>query len=271
MQYHEMMERCENYIVDHIEEHLSARLLADLCGYSLYHFCHVFKSYYQMPPAEYIRRLRLDFAARDIENGISVTETAHKYGFDTNAGFAKAFRKQYHMAAKIYRKQAVKMKGAGIMNYRIEKKEAFRAVGYQISGTKNEETAGAYWSTIDFKQFPAYPEGLDAQGDIGMWINPDEETGELFYFFGGVSDSIPAAEGFIEVNVPAAEYAVFDIDVPQDKYDVAVVAKNVKEGWEYIFKEWMDAQVTYAFDESKVCFELYLGTNVQIYIPVVAK
>lgn len=271
MQYHEMMEQCENYIADHIQEHLSASLLADVCGYSLYHFCHVFKSYYQMPPAEYIRRLRLEFAARDIENGMYITEAAHKYGFDTSAGFSKAFRKQYHMTAQSYRKQLGKMKGAGIMNYKIEKKDAFRAVGYEISGTKNEETAGAYWSMIDFKQFPAFPEGLDARGDVGMWVNPDKETGELFYFFGGISDTIPAPEGFVEVNVPAAEYAVFDIEVPQDNYDVAAVAKNVKEGWGYIFKEWMDAQDKYVFDESKVCFELYLGMSVQIYIPVVLK
>lgn len=267
-----MMERCEQYIMTHLSEDVTAEQLADICGYSLYHFCHVFKAYYNMAPGEFMRRTRLEKAAEDILAGKSITETAFQYGFDTSAGFSKAFRKQFGMSAMEYRQSNRMTGGSKRMKVTIIKKEDIRAVGYEIQGTRDSDIgkSGAYWVGVDFKEYPKYPENMTDEGEIGMWMHPDEKSGELCYFFGCVSDIDPVPEGFREVVIPAAQYAVFDVEVPQgDAYDVKVVADKVKEAWGYIFKEWMDAQREYKFDETKFCFEHYVEMNAQIYIPVV--
>lgn len=270
MQYHEVMKRCEKYMEDNIRRPVTAGELARMSGYSLYHFCHVFKAYYGTSPGEYIRNLRLKCAVADLASGKTVTEAAFDCGFDTGSGFSKAFRRQYGISAKAWLQISKVTGGNEIMKVEILQKEEIRAVGYEIPAVpdKELEKKAAYWSNIDFSSMPPYPENLNDQGEIAMWYHPEEVSGEMSYFFGCVSDTEPVPEGFREVKIPAAQYAVFEVELPEGKYDPAVVTKKVKEGWVWIFTSWMNAQDTYKFDERNFCFEYYLGEKAQIYIPV---
>ena len=61
-------------VLDYIEEHLNDAFtdslcldqLADLAGFSIYHFHRIFRAYVGLPLATYIRRLRFDRAARHL-------------------------------------------------------------------------------------------------------------------------------------------------------------------------------------------------------------
>ena len=93
MNYIEVMEKCEKYIGEHLEYPPTAMELAEYSGYSLYHFCHLFRAHFGVPVAEYISHKKLEKAAENIASGMSITESAIRAGYDTPSGFAKAFRK----------------------------------------------------------------------------------------------------------------------------------------------------------------------------------
>ncbi len=69
MGYREDMVRCREYISEHSAEDLTAEKLADVFGYSFFHFCHVFTSCNEMSVGEYLRDVRLSKAAAEIVNG----------------------------------------------------------------------------------------------------------------------------------------------------------------------------------------------------------
>jgi len=84
--------------LDYIEENLKAEIsvsdLSDMTGYSLYHFYRLFQSAVGMPVMQYILRRKLLNAIYDISSGLSKTEAALLYGFETYAGFYKAFKRE---------------------------------------------------------------------------------------------------------------------------------------------------------------------------------
>ena len=85
-------------VLDYIEENLKAELsvsdLSDMTGYSLYHFYRLFQSAVGMPVMQYILRRKLLNAIYDISSGLSKTDAALLYGFETYAGFYKAFKRE---------------------------------------------------------------------------------------------------------------------------------------------------------------------------------
>ncbi|EGW38004.1 helix-turn-helix transcriptional regulator [Desulfosporosinus sp. OT] len=52
MNYKTDMKRCRNCIEAHIYEELTPRRLAELLGYSFYHFCHVSYAVFTTDPAD---------------------------------------------------------------------------------------------------------------------------------------------------------------------------------------------------------------------------
>lgn len=86
-------------ILDWIELHLDAQItprdLSDEAGYSLWHFSRLFLGAVGMTPARYVTQRRLAHALWAISQGESVTDAALRYGFDTHAGFYKAFCREY--------------------------------------------------------------------------------------------------------------------------------------------------------------------------------
>lgn len=268
MNYRDVMEECAEYICAHLEENLTALRLARRAGYSLYHFCHVFRAYFDMPVGEYIRCRRLESAARDIVHGKTVITTAFDHGFNTHAGFTKAFRRHYGMSPREYYRQ-MKERSCFDMKPKIVKKESMKAFCYEISPEMNPVDAGvsaAYWCDVDFKNFPSYPRNCNAIGELGVWLHPQEDTGDLKYYFGYVTNDMQPAKGFVSVEIPAAKYAVFTA-ADENVTDLKEIAGEVKETWKYIFQEWFDSS-NFVYDESKICFELYQGPKAEIYIPV---
>ena len=159
------------------------------------------------------------------------------------------------------------------MEFIIEKKSAFSAIGYYLM-PKEEKVdlleSGAYWFGADFVGQPQYPSDSSVNGEVGMWMHPDEIDGVLKYFFGYISnDDTPV--GFVKSEIPEAEYAVFEIPAAKTFTNGGKeLAENIRTTWKYIFKKWIDTS-EYAFDEGKVCFEFYHGEVTKIYVPVKSK
>lgn len=269
MSYLRKMEECIAYIEEHIDEAISIAKLADLTGYSLYHFCRVFKSFYGESPGSYIRYLKLNTAADALKHGQSVTDTAFACGYDSISGFTRAFQRKYGISPSEYIK-----KGEWIMTPEIIKKETFYAVGYCLKPVDDDIDVlenGAFWHGKDFSSvsledyqkltYPGYSE-------IGTWMYPDTVSGDLYYFFGpSVLSTEFIPEGMEALEFPEAEYAVFTVPAAASAEELC---ENVKKTWKYIFAEWFD-QSDWKYDETKKDFEMYHQEHTYIYVPVIRK
>lgn len=126
--------------------------------------------------------------------------------------------------------------------------------------------SGAYWNHINFKEYPAYPEGIHDYGEVGLWTHPDHISGELHYFFGFLTDSTEIPEGFHKVEIPAGRYAVFTI---KSQETPEKIADAVRDGWRYVFTEWLCTQKEYNISHQGMCFECYQGEEAYLYLPVI--
>ena len=157
------------------------------------------------------------------------------------------------------------------MEAAIIKKDAVRALAYKIKADYQKETAknAAYWANVDFSAFPAYPEGLVDKAEIATWYHPENSQEPLAYYFGTVTDYAGIPEGFEELNIPAAEFAVFTASETADKDAKEVTAQKVAAAWTAIFAEWFPAHPEFKTDVTKMYYELYTGGKAEILIPIV--
>lgn len=72
--------------------------LAQIAGLSLSRFAQMFNDTVGMPPAVYLRRWRLSLAHQDLKAGERVERIAHRYGYSSPEGFARAFKKHFGAA-----------------------------------------------------------------------------------------------------------------------------------------------------------------------------
>ena len=273
MDHSSSMERILAYIDSHLDDNLTVEQLARYSDYSFYHFCHAFSSYTGIPAATYLRRRRMELAAKDLLAGRKSADVAAARGFDTSSGFAKAFRRHYGLSPTQYRREMGDARFC--VTPSIRPMGPFTAVGYRLAPPNGEFDvldAGAYWmgktfsfvSKADYRRL-AGPDPME----IGAWIQPDRETGAFFYFFGPVverTDFIP--QGLAPVQFEAAEYAVFP--VPAGNGNMTLLNENVRRMWKYIFQEWLPGNGRYRAAGGRMDFECYHGGETSICIPVIA-
>lgn len=143
---------CIQKSIDYIEEHLRACItvdeLAQIAGFSTYHYYRIFNAYVGVPVVEYIRRRRLAYAATELIRGKRILDIAMDYGFDTYNGFAKAFRKTYGCSPEQYRShvsgqlpqkvnlllfQEYNILGGIVVEPKIISKPAAKVAGYELN------------------------------------------------------------------------------------------------------------------------------------------
>ena len=82
------------YIDENIKSEISNNDLCNIAGYSYIHLARLFKQYLGILPNEYILKRRLLFAVYEMNGDLSKTDIAFEFGFDTYAGFYKAFMRE---------------------------------------------------------------------------------------------------------------------------------------------------------------------------------
>lgn len=83
-----------DYIEENLKTDISAQELSDMAGFSLYHYYKLFQRTIGMPVMQYILRRKLLHAIYEISYGEQMIDVSLAYGFDTYAGFYKAFKRE---------------------------------------------------------------------------------------------------------------------------------------------------------------------------------
>jgi len=92
------------YIRQHIHEPIDRETLAAVAGFSVPHFHRVFTAQVGESAISYVRRLRLERAARKLRMGaVDITEVALAAGYDSHAAFSKAFKQQFGLSPSEFR------------------------------------------------------------------------------------------------------------------------------------------------------------------------
>lgn len=154
--YKEVIQDSIDYIEDNIKCDISAGELSERAGFSMFHYYRVFQSAVGMPVMQYILRRRLLNAIYEIKCGQKMIDAALVYGFETHAGFYKAFTREFgctpaqylklHRVKKPYRINLIKeehimvthKKATTILKAWGLENEMISDIYYEGSGNRNE-------------------------------------------------------------------------------------------------------------------------------------
>jgi len=91
-----------DYIEQNLKTDITAEELAKMANYSVWHYYRLFNETTGSSVANYIVKRRLDHALAEISLGRKAIDVVLEYGFDTYAGFYKAFVKMYGCSPRKY-------------------------------------------------------------------------------------------------------------------------------------------------------------------------
>jgi len=296
LSYLDQVQLSLDYIEDHITEPLCVQELAALVGFSPYHYYRVFGAYVGMPVMEYVRRRRLAHAAAALAGHGRILDIALDYGFQTHAGFTKAFLKTYGLPPERYRLHAsgrppervklsrlreYKFRGGIIVEPKILERSAFKIAGYVLQTTtenaQNLKDIPKFWQEYlgsnQAKHLQTQPNVLN-HTLYGVCMDMDIETSHFNYYIGlEVTDFAGLDPILAKAELPAATYAVFTTP-PTDR---SSLSDYIQSTWAYIYNEWFPNS-GYEFATGSADFERYDERSLsdtqavaEIWVPIVKK
>ena len=90
-----MIQKSIDYIEENLQTEITAAELAEMAGFSLFHYYRLFQQATGLPVMQYILRRRLLHGVYAMKQGSAKIDAALLYGFDTYAGFYKAFCREF--------------------------------------------------------------------------------------------------------------------------------------------------------------------------------
>ncbi len=259
MEWMEAVREAVDYMEAHITEEITVNDVAKHVNLSPFYFHKGFSMLCGYTPMEYIRNRRLSLAAGELlASGITVTELALKYGYDSPDSFAKAFSRFHGIAPSAVRREkamvktfaplklTISLKGGYMMDYRIIEKESFAVLGMprKFSYENAKRDIPVFW-----QEYYAAGNGKYACGMFGINIDPQMGNESFEYLIADIYN--PAAyipEGFEVRTIPAFTWAVFPCRGP--------VSSSLQDMNTKLFSEWLPAQKEYEFGAG-YCVEMY--------------
>jgi AraC family transcriptional regulator len=100
--YTERVDAVRDLIERHYDTEQRLAKLARSVGMSPFHFARIFRELVGIPPHSYLRRIRLQHAARSLCEGASVTEACFASGFQDLSHFSRQFYRHFGVKASRY-------------------------------------------------------------------------------------------------------------------------------------------------------------------------
>jgi AraC family transcriptional regulator len=262
-----------------INEPITPQKLAKECGYSSVHFSRLFSGATGITLMAYITRRKLQFALYDVSCSEKIIDVAVKYGFETHAGFTKAFKKCFGYPPSIYRIHAICSRptrmelnelisivsGGKLMYPEILRMEPITVVGFtsrhKMPNVKFTHDIPLYWETINLdyaepltRLHDLFNQSKHSEVTICFDINP--ETSEFTYLLGvGIDNPEDLAkiepDMYVMKTAPGL-YAKFSTPLTEASKHI----QAVRDTWKNIFDSWLPVS-GYKFDEKRNDFEYY--------------
>jgi len=281
MEWIEKLNKSINYMEENMTEEIDYEQVAKIACCSSYHFQRMFSYLANVPLSEYIRRRRMTLAVVDLQNGMKVIDVAVKYSYDSPTAFNRAFQSVHGVAPSAVKKDGVflkafppvnfkiTVKGVEEMNFRIEKKDAFRIVGVSEplhkDIEKNFEIVPQMWNKANIngtvQKLAAMMDGQPT-GLLGVSACNNSEN---WRYFIAVASSKEVGDSFEEYTIPEFKWAIFSGEGQ---------GLTVQELEKCIITEWLPTS-GYEYDNGPD-IEVYLSPDPQnmkfeVWIPVRSK
>ena len=270
MEWTESLKRAISYMETHLLDNVDGYDVAEAVHISPFYFQKGFKLMTGWTIAEYIRYRRLYLAALDvIAAGDKVIDIAYKYGYETPESFTKAFTRFHGVSPMQMKGDAHKIKpflpltisiviqGGSEMDYKIEKMDAFKVIGYERDFTYDEsyQEIPKFWTEFmtnctmnkNSEQVQSVIERCII-GEYGVCIDDKPETKKFTYMIAGRYDGGTIPPGMRVLEIPAVEWAMFSCIGPLPG---SLQAVNTE-----IFKNWLPGNPDY---------EMPLSLNIEWY------
>lgn len=248
MEWIERLNQSISYIEDNLSDTINYDQAARIACCSTFHYQRMFSYITGVSLSEYIRRRRMTAAAFDLQAGkMKIIDLALKYGYDSPTSFNRAFQSIHGVSPTVARTEAIPLKafprisfsisikGDAEMNYRIEKKDAFRIVGVKEHMGWDIENSfmrvPQFWQeTVEKGLIPKLCALMD-QPPMGVLGVSTCMNGKDFDYYIAVATNKPTPEGTVEYEIPACTWAVFECIGP--------MPQAIQELQKRIITEWL--------------------------------
>ena len=277
MQWIERLNEALIYIEEHLDGDISYEKAARLANCSTYHFQRMFTYVAGLTLGEYIRRRKLTKAALELQQGSKVLDVALRYGYDSPTSFNRAFQVVHGMTPSDAKKEgavlkafpkisfSLTIKGEQEMEYRIERKDAFRVVGVSCKISKDMEESmrvvPLFWTEKaqdgTIAKLCSYLKAGD--GLFGLCTNTDEKD-HWTYTIGIVKEDLEL-EGMESQMIGPSLWAIFPGRGPMPQ-TIQEVERRIVTDWlptsGYEFAEGVDVEVYLDNDITNQSFEVWM-------------
>ncbi len=258
MNWAKIIENAIGYIEGNITEDLTVGRIAEEVNTSAFYFQRGFSMLCGYTVGEYVRMRRLSIAGEELlSSGVKVIDIAMKYGYDSPDSFTKAFTRFHGSTPTDVRRGGATLKsfaplhikltldGGSTMEYRIEKKPAFKVMG--VAKTFSYENANAevpqFWNEV-FLQSEERP----VMGMYGMCFDEEMAGNEFRYMIADAYDAGQAEVKKLDVHeIEEHTWAIFPCRGP--------MPLPLQEVNRKIFSEWLPAS----------SYEIAEGYNIEYY------
>lgn len=283
------IQRAIDYTEAHIREEIDYEEVARAAYSSVFHFQRVFGILCGYTLGDYIRMRRLSLAGEELSTKQErIIDVALRYGYDTPESFSRAFTRFHGITpseakkggnVKVFTPLFVKLTltGGSKMDYRIEKRDAFRVVckrkkvGKPQSANATQEIT-AMWreygadGTMD-RLIASIPENLGMKGLLGICFSSELDASQFPYGIGVEYDGREVPDGFEVITIPAHTYAVFTSrgkmpDAFIDTYH-RIVTEFFPQSPQYEYAENIEFEVYSSADTSDPDYrcEIWIAVN----------
>lgn len=267
MNWIENMNNALDYIEENIHRNVTSDEIAKIAYSSKFHFLRTFYMLTGITLGDYIRQRRLSLAAKDIiASNMKIIDIAYKYGYETPEAFTKAFKKLHGVSPSEARKEGINLKaippisfqitvkGEKRMDYKIVKKEEFKAVGVSIRVTtengENLKKIPQFWCEVCSNGIcEKLDKNASALGTLGICYNYDMEQKKFSYMIGIEGDHIEGIDNYEVLNISSYTWAVFE--------SIGPMPNAIQNVWKKIYSEWFPATK----------YQHAGGPEIEVYLP----
>lgn len=195
MNTREIIQQTLDFIECNIKAEITVDEFCDMVGYSFTHYCRLFKNIVGMTPSRYILRRKLLYAVYEMSVDKSKLDIALDYGFETYAGFYKAFKREFSCSPTEFSKNH---KGAKPYKINILQEEHIMISKSEIAKIL------IHWNLENETITDIYNENTDTKNENAFYVGKNYVI-KFSADLGRIKKSINITNQLSEVGLPCAK------------------------------------------------------------------